>query len=79
VIAGATALKAARLWRGVPGSRQGAALSAGAAGSFGSSLVLTRLVRPADRRWPLLPFAAYRAGLALAMVVRLRRRAGAGR
>jgi undecaprenyl-diphosphatase len=73
VIAGATALKLARLRQGVPGSRQEAALSAGAAGSFASTLVLTRLIRPSERSWPLLPFAVYRAGLGLAMMLRLRR------
>jgi undecaprenyl-diphosphatase len=73
VIAGAAALKLARLPRGVPGSRQRAALAAGAAGSLCSTLAVARLVRPADRGWPLLPFAAYRAGLVLAMMVRLSR------
>ncbi|MFL5823717.1 MAG: undecaprenyl-diphosphate phosphatase [Solirubrobacteraceae bacterium] len=73
VIAGAAALKLGRLLRRAPSSRQGASLSAGAAGAFASTLALAKLLRPAERGWPLVPFAAYRAVLALAVLARLTR------
>lgn len=72
VIAGASALKAVRLaQRGVPpgfGSR----LALGAGTSLVSTLAAARLV-PVERVGSLLPYAAYRAGLAALVANRLRR------
>jgi undecaprenyl-diphosphatase len=69
VIAGATALKAARLRRrGLePGSF--AAFAVGAAASFASTLCSTWLIRQVERDRSLLRYAAYRAALA-AMILR---------
>ncbi len=61
VIAGATALKTARLARrGLP-RRDRTAFAAGTAAAFASTLACARLVRDDRALWP---FAAYRAGLA---------------
>lgn len=74
VIAGAAALKGARLIHaGLPsGSRLPFAL--GAAASFGSTLTCTWLIAQVERDRSLLPYAAYRTALASAVVIRLRRR-----
>lgn len=73
VIVGATALKGERLRRrGVtPGT--GRALAIGAAASFVSTLASQRLIRLVERDRALWPYAAYRVGLAAAVVARLRR------
>lgn len=73
VIVGATALKGARLRRrGAPRSlRHSMAIGLGA--SFASTLLFQRLIRPLGRDRPLWPYAAYRVGLAAAVLVKLRR------
>lgn len=73
VIAGATALKGARLARrGLPAGL-GAPLAAGAAAAFASTLASARIVRAvADA--PLAPCAAYRAALATVVLARVRGR-----
>lgn len=72
VIAGATALKGLRLARrGLP-PRAAAALVAGAAASFGSTLSSTWLIAQVERDRSLLPYAAYRLALAGAVATRLR-------
>lgn len=74
VIFGATLLKGLRLRRrGVaPSLRRSMAIGAGA--SFASTLVSERLVRPTGRDRALWPCAAYRIGLAAAVLAKLRRR-----
>src|SRR5437763_1894297 len=64
VIAGATLLKGVRLSRRrlEPGTR--VAFAAGAGASFASTLFSTWLIRQVERDRSLLPYAAYRAGLA---------------
>jgi undecaprenyl-diphosphatase len=73
VILAATALKGARLRRrGVqPSLRRSMAVGLGA--SFASTLLSQRLTRPHERDRALWPYAAYRAGLATAVLVKLRR------
>ena len=74
VIAGATALKGARLWRtGLPAGTRGA-FAAGAAASFASTLGSTWLIRQVERDRSLLPYAVYRSALAGAVLARLARR-----
>ena len=71
VIAGATLLKGARLYRrGLP---PGAAVpfAAGAAAAFVSTLVSTRLIRALERDSSLLPYALYRIALAALIARRL--------
>jgi undecaprenyl-diphosphatase len=73
VIVGATALKGVRLARrGVPAGMAGR-FAAGAAASFASTLGSTWLIRQVERDRSLLPYAAYRAGLAAAVLLRGRR------
>jgi undecaprenyl-diphosphatase len=72
VIVGATALKGVRLARrGLPAPVR-PAFAAGTAAAFASTLAATRVL-PLDADRPLWPFAAYRAGLAGALVLRLLR------
>jgi undecaprenyl-diphosphatase len=73
VIIGATALKGVRLRRrGVePGLRR--AIAAGTAASFVSTLASQQLIRLVERDRALWPYAAYRAGLAAVVVVRMGR------
>ncbi len=72
VIVGATVLKGVRLARrGVPAGMAGR-LAAGAAASFGSTLASTWLIRQVERDRSLLPYAAYRAGLAAWVLTRRR-------
>ncbi|MDX6699023.1 MAG: undecaprenyl-diphosphatase [Solirubrobacteraceae bacterium] len=72
VIAGATALKGYRLARrGLP-PRTARAFAAGTAAAFASTLASARIVRSVDRGHSLLPYAAYRTGLAAAVLRRLR-------
>jgi undecaprenyl-diphosphatase len=71
VIAGATALKAARLRskQRPPGLRR--PMAAGVAASFVSTLVSQRLIPQLVRGRPLWPYAAYRLGLAGLVAVKL--------
>ncbi len=72
VIVGATVLKGVRLARrGVPAGMAGR-LAAGAAASFASTLGSTWLIRQVERDRSLLPYAAYRAGLAAWVLTRRR-------
>jgi undecaprenyl-diphosphatase len=73
IIVGATGLKGVRLRRrGVsPGMRRGMAI--GVAASFASTLASQRLIRLVERDRALWPYAVYRAGLAAAVLAKLRR------
>ncbi len=73
IIVGATALKGARLARrgSSPELRRSMALGVGA--SFASTLASQRLIKLVERDRALWPYAAYRAGLACAVLVKLRR------
>ena len=73
IIVGATLLKGVRLSRrGVPtGLRRSMAL--GVAASFASTLASQRLIGLVERDRALWPYAAYRAGLAAAVLAKLRR------
>ncbi len=72
IIVGATALKGARLARRgtTPGLRR--SLAIGLAASFASTLASQRLIGLVERDRALWPYAAYRAGLAAAVLVKLR-------
>lgn len=73
VILGAAALKGVRLRRrGVDPALQ-RSLAIGAAAAFGSTLASQRLIALVERDRALWPYAAYRSGLALAVLRRLRR------
>jgi undecaprenyl-diphosphatase len=73
VIAGATALKTVRLIRrGLP-PRSAMPLAVGAGASFASTLGSTWLIRQVERDRSLLPYAAYRLGLAAVVLRRLAR------
>lgn len=73
IIVGATALKGARLARrGIsPSLRRSLAIGVGA--SFASTLASQRLIGLVERDRALWPYAAYRAALAGAVLVKLRR------
>jgi undecaprenyl-diphosphatase len=73
IIVGASALKGIRLARrGVaPPLRRSMAI--GVAASFTSTLASQRLIRLVERDRALWPYAAYRAGLAAAVLAKLRR------
>jgi undecaprenyl-diphosphatase len=73
VIVGAAALKGERLRRrGIPpGVRS--ALAAGVAASFASTLASQELIKLVERDRALWPYAAYRAGLAAAVLTKLAR------
>jgi undecaprenyl-diphosphatase len=73
VIAGATLLKSVRLARrGLP-SRSALPIALGAGASFASTLGSTWLIRQVERDRSLLPYAAYRLGLASLVLGRLAR------
>jgi undecaprenyl-diphosphatase len=74
VIVGATVLKGVRLHRrGTPPSlRRSMAIGVGA--SFASTLASQRLIGLVERDRGLWPYAAYRAGLATAVLAKLRKR-----
>ena len=73
IIVGATALKGERLRRrGVPADLR-RSLAIGVAASFASTLASQRLIRLVERDRALWPYAAYRAGLAAAVLFKLRR------
>ena len=73
IIAGATLLKTVRLMRRglMPG--QGRVIAAGTAASFLSTLASQRLIGLVERDRALWPYAAYRTGLAVVILRRLRR------
>jgi undecaprenyl-diphosphatase len=72
VIAGATLLKGIRLRRhGLPPAAA-APFAAGVGASFASTLASTWLIRQVERDRSLLPYALYRAALAVAVLVKLR-------
>ncbi len=73
IIVGASLLKGVRLKRrgAAPGLRR--AMAIGAAASFASTLASQRLIRLVERDRALWPYAAYRAGLAIVVLNRLRR------
>lgn len=73
VIVGAAALKGERLRRRgtPPGVRK--ALAAGVAASFASTLASQELLKLVERNRALWPYAAYRAGLAAAVLAKLAR------
>jgi len=72
VIVGATLLKGTRLARrGVPRGLAGA-FAVGAGTAFASTLASTWLIRQVERDRSLLPYAAYRIGLAAVVIRRLR-------
>ncbi len=72
VIVGATLLKGTRLARrGLPAG-VARAFAAGVGASFASTLVSVRLIRAVERDRSLLPYAAYRAGLAALVARRAR-------
>ena len=76
VIAGATLLKTVRLARrGLP-PRSALPIALGAGASFASTLGSTWLIRQVERDRSLLPYAAYRLGLAAVVVGRLARADG---
>ena len=73
VILGAAALKAARLrTRGTSRSLR-RAIAAGVASAFASTLASQRLIALVERNRALWPYAAYRAGLAAIVLVRVNR------
>jgi len=74
VIGGATLLKGLRMRRRGLDGRTGAAIAAGAAASFASTLASQRLMTLTDRNRSPWPYAAYRSALAVAVLARSRRR-----
>ena len=74
VIVGAALLKADRLRRRGVAPSMRRALIAGVAASFASTLASQELIKLVERDRALWPYAAYRAGLAGAVLMRLRRR-----
>ncbi|MEA2155706.1 MAG: undecaprenyl-diphosphatase [Solirubrobacteraceae bacterium] len=72
IIVGATALKGTRLaQRGLPAGTA-RAFACGIAASFATTLASIRVIRQVERDRSLLPYAAYRLGLAAVIVARLR-------
>ncbi len=73
IIVGATVLKGVRLRRrGAPPSLR-RSMAIGVAASFASTLASQRLIDLVERDRALWPYAVYRAGLAAAVLVKLRR------
>lgn len=73
IIVGATALKGVRLSRRGTTPELRRVLALGAAASFVSTLASQRLIRLVERDRALWPYAAYRGGLAAAVLAKLRR------
>jgi len=73
IIVGAATLKGARLMRRGASPRLRRTLALGAAASFASTLTSQRLIHQVERDRALWPYAAYRAALAAAVLVKLRR------
>jgi undecaprenyl-diphosphatase len=72
VIVGATVLKAVRLRRRGVAPELKAAMAAGVAASFASTLASQRLIDLVERDRALWPYAAYRVGLACSIAARMR-------
>jgi len=73
VIVGATLLKGVRLRRRGIGPGLGGAMATGVAASFASTLASQKLITLVERDRALWPYAAYRLGLAGAVLLKLRR------
>jgi undecaprenyl-diphosphatase len=73
IIVGATALKGTRLARRGTTPELRRTLGVGIAASFASTLASQRLIGLVERDRALWPYAAYRAVLAIAVLVKLRR------
>ncbi len=71
IIVGASALKGARLARRGVAPELRRSLAVGAAASFASTLASQRLIGLVERDRALWPYAAYRAGLAAVVLVKL--------
>jgi len=79
IIIGATVLKGTRLARrGLPAGTAWA-FAAGIVASFATTLLSIRVIRAVERGRSLLPYAAYRVGLAALVARRLLRARGSGR
>ncbi len=72
IIVGATALKGTRLARRGTSPQLRRSMAIGVAASFASTLASQRLIGLVERDRALWPYAAYRAGLAAAVLVKLR-------
>ncbi len=73
IIVGATVLKGARLRRRGASHSLRRSMAIGVAASFASTLASQRLIGLVERDRALWPYAAYRAALAAAVLVKLRR------
>jgi undecaprenyl-diphosphatase len=73
VIVGASGLKGARLARRGTSPEQRRSLALGAAASFASTMASQRLIGLVERDRALWPYAAYRAGLAALVLLKLGR------
>ncbi len=73
IIVGATALKGTRLLRRGTSPSMRRSMAIGVAASFVSTLASQRLIGLVERDRALWPYAAYRAGLAAAVLAKLRR------
>jgi undecaprenyl-diphosphatase len=73
IIVGATALKGTRLARRGTTPELRRTLGVGIAASFASTLASQRLIGLVERDRALWPYAAYRAGLAAVVLLKLRR------
>jgi undecaprenyl-diphosphatase len=73
IIVGATALKGSRLARRGASPQLRRSLAVGVGASFASTLASQRLIGLVERDRALWPYAAYRAGLAAAVLAKLRR------
>jgi undecaprenyl-diphosphatase len=73
IIVGAAALKGMRLGRRGSSPELRRAMAVGVTASFASTLASQRLIRLVERDRALWPYAAYRAGLAAAVLAKLRR------
>jgi len=73
LIVGATALKAERLRRRGASPALRRSMAIGVAASFASTLASQRLIDLVERDRALWPYAAYRAGLATMVLLKLRR------
>jgi len=74
IIVGATALKGVRLARRGTSAELRSSMALGATASFVSTLASQRLIHLVERDRALWPYAAYRAGLAVVVLNRLRRK-----
>jgi undecaprenyl-diphosphatase len=72
IIVGASALKGTRLARRGVGPELRRSLALGVASSFASTLASQRLIGLVERDRALWPYAAYRAGLAAAVLIKVR-------